>query len=94
MCVCVCVCACVCACVSGRSWQDKVGDVRREMEKKGVIALAVTSMDEIACELNVSKISLQDIKIFPAGLYNLRGSDIDYNPLFFSYALITMDYVK
>lgn len=26
-----------------------------------------------------------------AWLYNLRGSDIDYNPVFFSYAIVTMD---
>ena len=25
-----------------------------------------------------------------AGLYNLRGSDISYNPVFFSYAIITL----
>jgi hypothetical protein len=28
------------------------------------------------------------------GLLNLRGSDIDYNPLFFSYAIITTDTVR
>lgn len=26
-----------------------------------------------------------------AWLFNLRGSDIDYNPVFFAYALITLD---
>ena len=28
-----------------------------------------------------------------AWLFNLRGSDIDFNPVFFSYALVTMDMV-
>lgn len=28
-----------------------------------------------------------------AGLFNLRGSDIDYNPVFYSYALVTLDEV-
>jgi len=27
------------------------------------------------------------------GLFNLRGSDIDYNPVFFSFALITHDHI-
>lgn len=26
-----------------------------------------------------------------AWLFNLRGSDIDYNPVFFAYALVTLD---
>jgi Xaa-Pro aminopeptidase len=26
-----------------------------------------------------------------AWLFNLRGSDIDYNPVFFSYAIVTQD---
>ena len=25
------------------------------------------------------------------GLFNLRGSDIEYNPVFFSYSIVTMD---
>lgn len=29
-----------------------------------------------------------------AGLFNLRGADIKYNPVFFSYALVTMDDVR
>lgn len=28
-----------------------------------------------------------------AGLFNLRGSDIDYNPVFYSYAIITLNEV-
>lgn len=27
------------------------------------------------------------------GLFNLRGLDIDYNPVFFSYALVTLDHI-
>lgn len=30
---------------------------------------------------------------FDVGLLNLRGSDIEYNPVFFGYALITLDLV-
>ena len=34
------------------------------------------------------------ITIVFLGLFNLRGSDIDYNPVFFSYAIVTMDDVR
>ena len=29
-----------------------------------------------------------------AGLFNMRGGDVDYNPVFFSYALITTEDVR
>jgi len=61
---------------SGRSWEDKVGDIRREMGKKGATVLVVTALDEIAW------------------LFNLRGSDIDYNPVFFAYAIVTLSDVR
>lgn len=32
--------------------------------------------------------------LFYVGLFNMRGSDIDYNPLFFSYAIITLEDVR
>ena len=28
------------------------------------------------------------------GFFNLRGSDIDYNPVFFAYAIIGLDSVR
>ena len=28
------------------------------------------------------------------GLFNLRGADIEYNPVFFSYALVTMEDIR
>ena len=31
---------------------------------------------------------------FIAGLFNLRGSDIDYNPVFFAYAIISVNDVQ
>ena len=33
----------------------------------------------------VSQLSLSVV-----GLYNLRGSDVEYNPVFFSYAIVTL----
>ena len=39
-----------CICVSGRSWREKVEDIRSEMKKKDASALVVTALDEVACE--------------------------------------------
>jgi Xaa-Pro aminopeptidase len=58
---------------AGKSWKDKVSEIRQEIINKGTTALIVTALDEIAW------------------LFNLRGSDIDYNPVFFAYSVITLD---
>jgi len=58
---------------TGKSWQDKVEDVRKEMLKKDASILVLTALDDIAW------------------LVNLRGSDIEFNPVFFAYAVVTLD---
>ncbi|XP_045197728.2 xaa-Pro aminopeptidase 1-like [Mercenaria mercenaria] len=55
---------------AGRTWQDKVSDMRTAMEAKRVDMLVVTALDETAW------------------LFNLRATDIDYNPFFISYAIV------
>jgi len=61
---------------SGKSWIDKVKQIRSELAKKNAFAVVIAALDEVAW------------------LFNLRGSDIAYNPVFFSYAIVTMDDVK
>lgn len=61
---------------SGKCWQDKVEDVRKELKEKSASFLVVTALDEVAW------------------LFNMRGADIDYNPVFFSYAIISMEDVR
>ncbi|KAH9860205.1 hypothetical protein IAQ61_011989 [Plenodomus lingam] len=56
---------------SGKSFEDKIEDLRKELEKKKSLGFVVSMLDEIAW------------------LFNLRGSDIPYNPVFFSYAVVT-----
>ncbi|PWY75183.1 hypothetical protein BO70DRAFT_296262 [Aspergillus heteromorphus CBS 117.55] len=56
---------------AGKSFQDKVADLRKELETKKAAGFVISMLDEIAW------------------LFNLRGSDIPYNPVFFSYAIIT-----
>ncbi|KAJ4302935.1 hypothetical protein N0V90_001826 [Kalmusia sp. IMI 367209] len=56
---------------SGKSFDDKIADIRKELEKKKSLGFIASMLDEIAW------------------LYNLRGSDIPYNPVFFSYAVVT-----
>ena len=60
---------------AGKSFQDKIEDLRKELEKKKVLGFVVSMLDEIAW------------------LFNLRGNDIPYNPVFFSYAVITPETV-
>ena len=42
-----------------------------------VNTLVLSELDDIACKKSVR-----------IGILNLRGTDIEYNPLFFSYALV------
>jgi Xaa-Pro aminopeptidase len=56
---------------AGKSLQDKLADLRKEIRKKKTAGMVVSMLDEVAW------------------LFNLRGSDIPYNPVFFSYAAVT-----
>lgn len=56
---------------AGKKWEEKVEELRKELEKKKAAGFVVSMLDEVAW------------------LFNLRGNDIPYNPVFFSYALIT-----
>ncbi|XP_068708734.1 xaa-Pro aminopeptidase 1-like [Montipora foliosa] len=58
---------------TGKSWHDKVQEVRMTLAKKKADVLVVTALDEIAW------------------LFNLRGSDVDFNPVFFAYVMIKQD---
>lgn len=60
---------------TGRSWLDKITEVRSKLTEKKSVALVVTALDEVAY------------------LLNLRGSDIDFNPVFFSYVVVTLESV-
>ena len=46
-------------------------------------------------ELNRKNLNLRQSFLFVlfVGLFNLRGSDVVYNPVFFAYAMITQDEV-
>ncbi|CAI7571878.1 unnamed protein product [Penicillium manginii] len=56
---------------AGRPFQDKIAELRKELETKKKAGFIISVLDEIAW------------------LFNLRGNDIPYNPVFFSYAVIT-----
>lgn len=36
--------------LTGRTWQEKLSDVRQDMKEKNAQALIVTALDEIACK--------------------------------------------
>jgi len=56
---------------SGKKFQEKIEDLRKELDKKKAAGMIISMLDEVAW------------------LFNLRGNDIPYNPVFFSYAAIT-----
>ncbi|KAJ5735681.1 uncharacterized protein N7483_000806 [Penicillium malachiteum] len=56
---------------AGKTFQDKIADLRKDLESKKKAGFVISMLDEIAW------------------LFNLRGTDIPYNPVFFSYAVIT-----
>lgn len=56
---------------SGKSFKEKLEDLRKDLNKKKTAGMVISMLDEIAW------------------LFNLRGSDIPYNPVFFSYAAVT-----
>lgn len=59
----------------GKSFEDKLKDLRSKIEAEKCAGLLVSSLDEIAWILN------------------WRGSDIDFNPVFYSYLWIAKDCV-
>lgn len=56
---------------AGKKFEEKIEDLRKELDKKKSAGFVVSMLDEVAW------------------LFNLRGNDIPYNPVFFSYAVIT-----
>lgn len=56
---------------AGKAFEDKIEELRKELDKKKAAGFVVSMLDEIAW------------------LFNLRGNDIPYNPVFFAYAVIT-----
>ncbi|XP_033098855.1 xaa-Pro aminopeptidase 1-like [Anneissia japonica] len=61
---------------AGKTWQDKIYQVRKKMEAKQADNLVITALDEVAW------------------LFNLRGSDIVYNPVFFAYAVVGLETIS
>ncbi|KAL8939762.1 MAG: hypothetical protein Q9216_003176 [Gyalolechia sp. 2 TL-2023] len=56
---------------AGKMFEEKIADLRKELDKKRSAGLIISMLDEVAW------------------LFNLRGKDIPYNPVFFSYAAVT-----
>ncbi|XP_077142626.1 xaa-Pro aminopeptidase 2 [Ranitomeya variabilis] len=62
----------------GSTWQEKVTDIRKQMEQHSQkpTAVLLSALEETAW------------------LFNLRGQDIPYNPFFYSYSLLTVDSIR
>lgn len=59
--------------IPGRTWQDKVSELRQTLSEQGHDATVISALDETAW------------------LFNLRGKDIPYSPVFRSYAVVSRD---
>ncbi|HEY8363788.1 MAG TPA: aminopeptidase P family protein [Tissierellaceae bacterium] len=58
---------------AGKSVEEKIDEVRKEMEKENADYFVLGSLDDIAW------------------LYNIRGGDVEYNPVVISYAVVSKD---
>jgi len=68
---------------SGQSYQSKISDLRDELKKK----------TKINGGNKIAKGYVSSMLDETAWLFNLRGSDVPYNPVFFAFALVTLDRV-
>lgn len=83
---------------AGATIAEKWRNVKCQMEEKKTHALVVSALDEVACEY-IRKLTSFPFNVFMCffyyvGFLNLRGSDIDYNPVFFAYLIVTHDELK
>lgn len=78
---------------AGKLVSQKLIEIREKMTEQSAKVLIVTALDEIACNLFNPQVMIKMVLIFScfhlSDLFNLRGSDIRANPVFFSYAIIT-----
>uniref|UniRef100_A0AAZ3RYH6 X-prolyl aminopeptidase (aminopeptidase P) 2, membrane-bound n=1 Tax=Oncorhynchus tshawytscha TaxID=74940 RepID=A0AAZ3RYH6_ONCTS len=77
--------------VVGRTWQMKVEHIRTQMTDNPYkpTAVLLSALDETACKNATPHRSLLICSV--PGLFNLRGSDVPYNPFFYSYTLLTLN---
>lgn len=76
---------------SGQSAEEKISNLIKTFGQGDdpVDGMVVTALDEIACMLGRYSRSMRPLFYSFLGLFNLRGSDIPYNPVFFSWAVVT-----
>lgn len=72
-----------------------MAEVRAAIKKLNAESHIVSALDDIACKKTISEKVWSKMFSYSAmnfiGLLNLRGSDIEYNPVFFAYVIITND---
>jgi Xaa-Pro aminopeptidase len=71
---------------SGKSFDEKIEDLRKELEKKKSLGFVVSMLDETAWLLNLRG---NEYGSFPPYNRTLTLCSIPYNPVFFSYAVVT-----
>lgn len=75
----------------GEDVTSKMKRVRTEYAKKKCDSIIVADLAEIACRFFDFCLLLKLLSNPRLGLFNLRGADIPFNPVFFSVAVVTND---
>ncbi|CAG8719804.1 2756_t:CDS:2, partial [Acaulospora morrowiae] len=77
---------------TGKPYKEKIANLREELAKEKRYGFVVSALDEIACQFNIFSLfpnvrlvtvafdNLQIMKYDFTGLFNLRGSDVKFNP--------------
>lgn len=73
---------------AGKSFEDKIADLRKELDKKKSPGFVVSMLDEIAWLYNLRGSEYVRLPK-PRAIANDSLCSIPYNPVFFSYALVT-----
>lgn len=78
--------------LKGLSITDKVKKVRSKMSEYQVDHLIIHRTDDVACKSYFIWSSF--LLIIRIGLFNLRGGDIPFNPVFLSFALLSNNSIR
>lgn len=82
---------------AGEDAGAKMKRLREKMEEQNAEVLVVCALDEVACKIPILgnflffKFSFISRICCLSGLFNLRGADVKFNPVFFAYGVITSE---
>ena len=73
---------------AGESTCDKIKKLRKEFKERKGTGIVVSALDDVACKSLILS-CVFELTSLALGLLNIRGTDIDYNPVAFGVVLVT-----